>query len=691
MTRLSWIGLVLAALVLRLVWPLADPPERLTWSNGELTDPPSIVHAARNKVLFGTWVRDDSKDLVFYPLLNVITSAAYSMFGATRLVIQVLAALFGTATIAALAWALRRGPGERMALAGAALAAFSFWIVMFSRVPVAENLVLLLLVLAAGFALGRTSRDWVLAGLFVGVAAFFGKIHALAIVPALALFLYFGRPRAALRFAALGFAAGGALWIALILIPQREAIFDQVFRAKELYGSSPLTKSPLETLLAPLRALRNSWFFLRFPFIPLVGGWFAISTLARRDAFSARTATGESLFASWVAGAWLLLSFLAYQAPRYFLIVAIPLAACAVFQIEAWRKGTASRMRDLGGRLGNTLLFAWLVLVSFAVVDGSTHWSGFIPERLYTISPDTAVRILVGTGEWTRLVQPFNGNAVAAIVLGALAFTIVKLRARGRRPKAGPRPGMALAAIVAMVGFDLIQYVDWMPRRSHALEEAKASFDAIVGPDAVVAGSFSPALVLGTRRVALPMYGTPRAGVFETYGVTHIVLGEPGSTREIEAASPGILDRLDPVRTWPIRTRHLRNLALYRIRDAEPIVAGRYQPTAFERAVDRILEKDYEGAILLLQEFLASRSDSIPDAVVLDAECRLALGREDEARALLEEAVRLRPQSPLELYNLGVLLERAGEKDRALELWKRGFAADPVNTDLAQALRETLK
>ncbi len=241
-----------------------------------------------------------------------------------------------------------------------------------------------------------------------------------------------------------------------------------------------------------------------------------------------------------------------------------------------------------------------------------------------------------------------------------------------------------------ILGFDLLQYADWIPRRSYALEEAKASFDAVVGENAVVTGPLAPALVLGSSRVALPLYGMARPGIFDEYGVTHVVLGEPASTKEIETASPGILDRLDLVRTWPIRTRHLRRITVYRIRDAKPITEGRYTPTSFEQAADRIVAGDGDGAIAMLQEFRATHFQPIPDAIVLEAECRLAKGEEESAVGLLEEAVRLRPHAPPELYNLGVLYARRGENDRAIVLWRRGFAADPIDPDLARALRETV-
>ena len=88
-------ALVLLAFALRAVWPLADPARRLSWSSGLYTDPASVVHSARNAVLFGEWVRDENRDLVFYPLLNWLTWLVYQVLGPGRLGTQWLAAALG--------------------------------------------------------------------------------------------------------------------------------------------------------------------------------------------------------------------------------------------------------------------------------------------------------------------------------------------------------------------------------------------------------------------------------------------------------------------------------------------------------------------------------------------------------------------------------------------------------------------
>ena len=53
--------------------------------------PPTMVHAARNAVLFGSWTADGSRDLWIYPLMNGLTWLFYLPFGPGRLPTVVLA------------------------------------------------------------------------------------------------------------------------------------------------------------------------------------------------------------------------------------------------------------------------------------------------------------------------------------------------------------------------------------------------------------------------------------------------------------------------------------------------------------------------------------------------------------------------------------------------------------------------
>jgi tetratricopeptide (TPR) repeat protein len=680
------VALLVVAFALRILWPLTDPPDRLTWSNGEITDPPAIVHAARNVVLFGEWERDESKDLVFYPLLNVITAAAFAVFGANRLVLQVLSALFGTGTIAAISWALRRAqaPGQLLA---PVLVTVSFWIVMFARIPVAENLMVLLLAIAAAFALGSAKPDFLLAGFFAGVAAFFGKIHALAFLPALALFLFRRRSFASVKQMSWGFGVAAVLWLAIIFVPFHSEILDQVHHSGEIYGKAPILRSPVELFLGPLRGMRFSWYGARFFWIALLGGWFAISTLSSKQVFRRRIESGTALFALWLLLAWTMLSYLPYMAPRYYLLTAIPLAVCAAFQIAEWRAGTAPALASLRGLRGRVIAFGWLVFLCFTVVDASNHWISFASERMYPVSPQRADQFLNLTQRWSDAVEPFEGSCIVAYLSGALAFFILMIRTRRapQPPLAWTR--LATLCLAAVVALDLVQYADWVRHKDYALEEAKESFDAVVGPDAVVAGTFASALVLGTKRVAVPFVGYPRPGYLEEQGATHLVLGEPGDISGLERSLPDMVKRLVTVRSWPLRTRHLRKITVFRIEWPDTMaIAQRYQPTQFENAVELIEAQRYDEAFAALESVRAAKE--IPDVHSLEAECFMHQGDMAGARASLEKALALRPTTPQDLYNLAVLLYGAGERRRAHELWVQGVRLDPDDIDLAQAVQQ---
>jgi hypothetical protein len=63
-------GALLVTILLRAVWMDSDPPARISWSNGIFTDPPVLVHDARNHALFGRWILDYNRDVWVFPLMN---------------------------------------------------------------------------------------------------------------------------------------------------------------------------------------------------------------------------------------------------------------------------------------------------------------------------------------------------------------------------------------------------------------------------------------------------------------------------------------------------------------------------------------------------------------------------------------------------------------------------------------------
>jgi len=664
-----WGGLVLLAFALRAVWPLADPARGLSWSGGVWTDPATVVHSARNAALFGEWVRDGSRDLPFYPLLNVLTWLAYRALGPGRLATQLLAALLGAGTVAAIAWAAARVTGRRGATLAAGLTATCAWLVLFGRVPVAENLVGLLLALAAALALGSGDRAKFAAGTAAGVAALFGKLHAVAFLPALLVFVAARERRAAaLRPVTAGLGVAAAAWAVLVLRPFRAEIVEQLRLSSELYGTAPLLDSPLAALAEPWHAIQRSWLFVRMPVLGALGVAFALGTLVHPELRRERVQRGTALFALWFACAWIYHALLPYQAPRYYLPAAVALVACAACQLEELARGVGLPRRR---PRGPALVAAWaagLLGVGVAIVVTFAHAAWALRDLVTPTALGPALRAPLDAV--LAALNPFSAVlGIGAVVAVALAAVAVRVWRSPPSPNAGPRVAARLLPLA--LGLQAVQLGWWATHRTYALEDAKRSLDAVVGEDAVLFGEMAPALVQDGTRVGIPWFGAPATAL--PAQVTHVAtLGEPEQAGEL---APALRTGLVLVRRWPLRSHAQRFVGVARVpNDA-------YRETPFEQAVDALAAGRAGEALELVRALPETH-----DARQLEARVRFALGDEAAARKALERALELRPTSPADHYNLGRLLERSGDAAAARAIWRRGLALDPDDPDLLRAI-----
>jgi 4-amino-4-deoxy-L-arabinose transferase-like glycosyltransferase len=664
------VAIVAVAFGLRAVWPLADPARRLSWSGGIWTDPATVVHAARNAVLYGDWVRDDSRDLVFYPLLNWLTWLAYQMVGPGRLATQLLAAILGAGTVAAVAWAVSRAVGRRGATIAAALVATGWWLVMFGRVPLVENVVALLLAVAAAFALGRGRSAGVVAGFVAGVAMLFGKLHAVSFLPALFLFVLARERRVgALAGPALGVAAAATAWGVVIVRPFGAEILEQLRATPELYGAASILRSPLEGIAEPLRAIQRSWLFVRMPVLGALGVAFTLGTLASAELQRERTERGTALFALWFAFAWIYHALLPYQAPRYYLPAAVALVVAAACQLEELARGAGLPRRRPRGVAEIAAWSVGLLAAGVAIVVTVAHAAWGLRDVVTPSSSGPALREVLG-GVAAAL-NPFPTilglGAVLALALATVAVRIWTVG--GPAPSGGARLAARLLALVFVI--QGAQLAWWATHRTYALEDAKRSLDVVVAEDAVLFGGMAPALVQDGERVGIPRFGAPVTSLPRE--VTHVAtLGDPAWAAEL---SDELRADVTLVRRWPLRSHGQSFVGVGRLpNDA-------YRSTDFERAVDALADDRPADAI----ELLAAGPETW-DAVQLEARAWFRLGDEQRARDGLRRAIELRPTSPADHHNLGRLLERAGEPVAAEALWRRGLALDPDDRDLLRAL-----
>jgi tetratricopeptide (TPR) repeat protein len=691
---------VLLALAMRLVWPMSDPAARFSWSNGIYTDPTTMVHAARNAALFGHWTMDYNRDLWIYPLMNGLTYLAYLVAGPGRLPTHVLSALFGAATVAALAWGLARTVGPRAALIGAGLAAVNYWLTMFSRIPVAENLVAMMLAFACVAAVGRSNRAQVTAGAVAVAATLFGKYHAIGFLPGLVLLPWLRERR--LR-AVLPVLAGGTavflIWLVAIFIPHAADVIGHVQRQSTGHGPLPFFVSVREGLGEFYNTLRRSWMFYRLPVCGAVGSFFVLWTVGNAAARRKRVLDGSAIYAFWFLGIWVYFSLLTYKAPRYYVLFGPPLVAGTAVILDDLLRARDFRLRAPSRWDEHVPLFVWLYSFAFGGIDTVKQYASMLleylsapPARISDRTFDAAVRLFAHFDTFYQNLAWAAVFAIAAYV--ALLWNPEILARLGVRALPGRRlRAAAVGAVAFSAGFGLAQYGWWAAHRTTFLEDVKESFPEMIGDDAVVLGPMAPLLAQDTRLRVLPYYGPPgHPEIPQEYGITHVVVCGPGDADVMEERFPGLLDRTHVVQVWPVQTLFSSTLELRRLpREMDGVPIHDYEPTAWERGADEAAAQHWEAALRWFARHRERGGKEIPELLSLESVCWFKLEDYDRAEELLREAIRLRPMDPLNYQNLGVLHLRRGERAEALRALIEALKLNPRNVELEKMIQELMR
>jgi hypothetical protein len=693
---------VLLALLLRIVWPLSDPTLRFSWSNGIYTDPATMVHAARNAVLFDGWILDYNRDLYVYPLMNALTWILYVPFGPGRFPTLILSAFAGAATVATLAWGLRRSAGPRAALIGAVLAATCHWLAMFSRIPISENVVGFLLTLSCVAVMGRSARSQAVAGALGVGATLFGKYHAAGFLPGLLAFVAL-RERSVKGVLPLlgGGTAIFLLWVAGIFLPHSSDILGHVERQSTgLHGDLPFAISLAEGLGEIFNTLRRSWMFYRMPVCGILGSLFAMWVIGNGSARKLRIRDGTAIYAFWFLGMWAYYSVLPYKAPRYYVLLAPPLVAgCAVFLSDLFSREGGLRLRPPNRWDEHLPLLVWLYALAFGAIDAIKHYASMSLDYL-TLPPPRisgqAFEMIVG---FFKNNDTFYQNLAWAGVIALVAYLLILWHPEILRPFGVTRAlrvsspgtrGLGVAAISISLAFAAWQYGWWVAHRTTFLEDVKSSLPAMIGEDAVLIGPMAPLLTQDTRLKCLPYFGPPRErGLLEKYGVTHLVVCGKGDEDLIEKRYPGLFEQTTRVQTWPVKTLFAGTLELRRVPNAvDGVPIHDYRPTAYEEGSLSASQERWREALDRFEEFRGAGGPPIPELLSLEAVCWFKLDSYDQSEELLREAIRRRPMDPLNYQNLGVLALKVGDRSRAFDNFMKALRLDPKNGELENMVRE---
>src|SRR5215218_3959428 len=132
-------AIVLAALVLRGLFPLADPPWRSTvgvvWH-----DEGAWTHNARNKALFGEWRQDEWNPVYIAPVFTALEYASFEAFGVGVRQARLVSEIAGVLSVLLLALGVRRVAGPLAGAIAGALLSTNYVYVMYDRAAIMEAL-----------------------------------------------------------------------------------------------------------------------------------------------------------------------------------------------------------------------------------------------------------------------------------------------------------------------------------------------------------------------------------------------------------------------------------------------------------------------------------------------------------------------------------------------------------------------
>lgn len=695
--------LIAAAFLLRFVWPESDPAPRLSWSNEVYTDPAVMVHAARNKALYGEWVLDYNRDYYVFPLMNWLSWIFFEIFEPGRKATLVLSALAGALTIAVIGWGLAMTRGMRAAFLALVLGGACYWLTMYSRIPIAENVVALLLAMSAVAALSRDPKRLAAAGAIAIFATLYGKMHAIGFLPGLLAFVALrDRNWKSIGWVVAGGTAVFLVWLVFLFLPHRALIVEHVQRQSTgIHGPMPFAISLGDGFGEILNTLRRSWVFYRMPVEGILGSLFAFWTLGNNASRQRRLQDGTAIWAFWFVSIWLYYSLLPYKGPRYYVLVAPALVACAAVQIDALFNLGSIRLRPPSRFDEHLPLALWLYAFFFGAIDGVKHyvsmWLEWVTNPPARISEKTYQSVV----EIFTQVDTFRQNLAWAAVLLLLAYGLVlwhpellgSARKKSLQLSAAFFRRVAAGAIAVSLGFAFFQYGWWAMHRTRFIEDIKKSIPQIVGANAIMLGPLAPLLTQDSKIRSLPYYGPPgEQGLLEKYKVTHVAVCGAGDAKQLEDRYPAVMADLQIVQAWPLRTLFASALEIYRVPQIlKGVPIHDYQPTPFERAAEAIDHEQWQEGIDIFSQLRSQGGPVIPEVLSLEAVASFKLGDLAQARKLLEQAIRERPMDPLNYQNLGVIELREGDRQAAIRHWIAALKIDPANDELEKQIKELLR
>jgi len=564
--RAEWIAfgiLIAATLLARLHHLSADPPIDLSTSQGAFTDPAQYVSYARNYILWGTFNPLHDFRLIFFlkSTTTVLAVGIFKLLGVGYWQSNVVGLIFSFSTIVLFYFAVRKIAGNVAALCFMLFIVLDYNQIFYGRLPFLENSLNFFVALSFVILLhAKRFYAFLLAGIFLGLGIFFGKIIGLLTLfpfTCFALYEYFYDYKDKLtqfiiRYGLFicGFLAIMAIWYYISYQPMSASVEGYIEeQALNLYGtpeafqslnkfvynyiSFGATTRLLERIIVPYFLAMSLILLFLFRAVEK-GGW-----KNRLGGINA----GTIFIIAYIVAAYGSLMIWNYRPLRYQTMMIYPICASAGIFI-AYLLGQNKRE----GVLRSNYIFGLFLFIIASI----PIYHLLRPIFFYFDLPFHFLEI--------RLVLFITTVLFVIGAMLAIRFLPVKIL----KPAMGIKFAFIIAVILLTIIPNIDRYLEWNSRVSFNTVNNSKDMATLLSPEAVISGPYAADFTLENKyRNFIHMFGVASvdSSIFSRYPVTHLVLDKSNEERARKDYSY-IMDNAIPVTKYNVGGR---DMSLYRI------------------------------------------------------------------------------------------------------------------------------
>ncbi len=699
-----FITFLLLSAVVRMVYPSADAPFDLSWSQGPSTDgfyyiAPAIdfVKGGELKPISKIWDAPGYY-LLYLPFLYLF-GAGFAQLNLITAIISLFGFVFFFLIVKDLLDLSKEEGDVKIALFASVFWAFTYFFVMYNRIPLIYTTMVFYMLVAAWFWFLGTKRPlfFIFAWITVFFAIFYVRVIAVALIPPFLvghLLLLLGDKEMGgsktTKAVMLSVVAGIVLVVFLGWFFEFAPLDTAIARVKTHLKENVFGRG----LLVYLFNLGDSGGIIqRLPVVSLLAYSYIIifvrDVFLKRLDFSEGTDVMKVVILAWaVFGAFYTILF-KYAPPRYFLFLMPPLFILA--GMTSARLLSPREKGEFGYSYYFMLLF-WLLfltfrmlvmIVSYSMNNFATFAMGFELSATAVERFDTLIKFF----------SSFYLLLTMSLLISLLIMVTIYLIDNAGKSKKGKfaiRGGIRYAFVaVAMMCFFYYQgilYWGWVGQPYYTTTNASKELTRLVGEGALLAGVYAHPLTIENDLKHTYMNFTnpkskPPCKRFKDRKATHLLIDSKNGLVYIQEFFPETFDCLDLIETFYVRGNAIE---LYRYENSSG-----YSLTDFEQAKVLMIAEEFEDAKDLL---LGTIKEGTPSSVEYTSlgRCLLMLNDLEGAEEALKTALEINPDNLTAHWGMARTLEIKGDKAGALSHYRLVHNLYPESKRIREIIRELI-